>query len=146
MAVLSSEINPQSEDFANNCAAMQSAIDEFRAVEEKVLAKAEQAKEKFRKCGKLLPRERLNLLLDAGSNFLELCSLAGLKMHDFSNTTSLPSNCPIKKSQPAIVCSVTSVIQALMTATSSSMAPINPITLILTPNAFLNVRRGAQIV
>lgn len=82
MAVLSSEINPQSEDFANNCAAMQSAIDEFRAVEEKVLAKAEQAKEKFRKRGKLLPRERLNLLLDAGSNFLELCSLAGLKMHD----------------------------------------------------------------
>ncbi len=82
MAVLSSEIETQSEDFANNCAAMQVAIDEFRAVEEKVLAKAEQAKEKFRKRGKLLPRERLNLLLDAGSNFLELCSLAGLKMHD----------------------------------------------------------------
>ena len=82
MAVLSSEIETHSEDFANNCAAMQVAIDEFRSVEEKVLAKAEQAKEKFRKRGKLLPRERLNLLLDAGSNFLELCSLAGLKMHD----------------------------------------------------------------
>ncbi len=82
MAVLSSEMETHSEDFSNNCAAMQVAIDEFRAVEEKVLAKAEQAKEKFRKHGKLLPRERLNLLLDAGSNFLELCSLAGLKMHD----------------------------------------------------------------
>jgi geranyl-CoA carboxylase beta subunit len=82
MAILSSEIETHSEDFANNCAAMQIAIDEFRAVEEKVLAKAEQAKEKFRKRGKLLPRERLNLLLDGGSNFLELCSLAGLKMHD----------------------------------------------------------------
>ena len=82
MAVLSSEIETHSEDFVNNCAAMQVAIDEFRSVEEKVLAKAEQAKEKFRKRGKLLPRERLNLLLDAGSNFLELCSLAGLKMHD----------------------------------------------------------------
>ena len=82
MAVLSSEIETHSEDFANNCSAMQVAIDEFRSVEEKVLAKAEQAREKFRKRGKLLPRERLNLLLDAGSNFLELCSLAGLKMHD----------------------------------------------------------------
>lgn len=82
MAVLSSEIETHSEDFANNCSAMQVAIDAFRSVEEKVLAKAEQAREKFRKRGKLLPRERLNLLLDAGSNFLELCSLAGLKMHD----------------------------------------------------------------
>ncbi len=82
MAILTSEIQTHSEEFAKNCAAMQIAIDEFRAVEEKVLAKAEQAKEKFRKRGKLLPRERLNLLLDSGSNFLELCSLAGLKMHD----------------------------------------------------------------
>lgn len=82
MAILISEIETRSEEFANNCAAMQVAIDEFRSVEEKVLEKAEQAKEKFRKRGKLLPRERLNLLLDAGSNFLELCSLAGLKMHD----------------------------------------------------------------
>ena len=82
MAILTSEIQTHSEEFANNCAAMQVAIDEFRAVETKVLEKAEQAKEKFRKRGKLLPRERLNLLLDGGSNFLELCSLAGLKMHD----------------------------------------------------------------
>ena len=88
MAILSSEIETHSEEFANNCAAMQVAIDEFRSVEEKVLAKAEQAKEKFRKRGKLLPRERLNLLLDSGSNFLELCSLAGLKMHDDKDGSS----------------------------------------------------------
>ena len=88
MAILNSEIETHSEDFANNCAAMQVAIDEFRNVEEKVLAKAEQAKEKFRKRGKLLPRERLNLLLDSGSNFLELCSLAGLKMHDDKDGSS----------------------------------------------------------
>jgi geranyl-CoA carboxylase beta subunit len=88
MAILNSEIETQTEDFANNCAAMQVAIDEFRQVEETVLAKAEQAKEKFRKRGKLLPRERLNLLLDAGSSFLELCSLAGLKMHDDKDGSS----------------------------------------------------------
>jgi geranyl-CoA carboxylase beta subunit len=88
MAILTSEIETQSEEFANNCAAMQVAIDAFRNVEEKVLAKAEQAKEKFRQRGKLLPRERLNLLLDGGSNFLELCSLAGLKMHDDKDGSS----------------------------------------------------------
>jgi geranyl-CoA carboxylase beta subunit len=88
MTILTSDIETHSEEFSNNCAAMQVAIDEFRTVEEKVLAKAEEAKEKFRKRGKLLPRERLNLLLDAGSNFLELCSLAGLKMHDDKDGSS----------------------------------------------------------
>lgn len=82
MAVLTSEIDINSAEYAANCEIMQAAINEFRAIEEKVLAKAEQAKEKFRKRGKLLPRERLNLLLDAGTDFIELCSLAGLKMHD----------------------------------------------------------------
>jgi len=88
MTILTSDIETHSEEFSNNCAAMQVAIDEFRTVEEKVLAKAEEAKEKFRKRGKLLPRERLNLLLDAGSNFLELCSLAGLKMYDDKDGSS----------------------------------------------------------
>ncbi len=57
-------------------------IDEFRAIENKVVDKANQAKEKFHKRGKLLPRERLNLLLDRNAPFLELCSLTGYKMHD----------------------------------------------------------------
>ena len=38
--------------------------------------------EKFKQRGKLLPRERLNRLLDAGSPFLEVMALAGYKMHD----------------------------------------------------------------
>lgn len=88
MAILNSEIDTSSEYFANNCTAMQVAIDEFRKVEEKVLEQAEKAKEKFRQRGKILPRERLNLLLDAGSDFLELCSLAGLKMHDDKDGSS----------------------------------------------------------
>ena len=88
MAVLMSDVDVNSAEFAGNCEAMQTAINEFRQVEEKVLLKAEQAKEKFRKRGKLLPRERLNLLLDAGSDFIELCSLAGLKMHDDKDGSS----------------------------------------------------------
>ncbi len=61
---------------------MLACIDEFRSIEDRVVEKANQAKEKFHKRGKLLPRERLNLLLDRNAPFLELCSLAGYKMHD----------------------------------------------------------------
>lgn len=82
MSVLSSEIDANQAEFKRNCDAMQKAIDEFRDVEQKVLAKEFSAQEKFHKKNKLLPRERLNLLLDPGSDFLELCSLAGYQMHD----------------------------------------------------------------
>ncbi|WP_306419184.1 carboxyl transferase domain-containing protein, partial [Pseudomonas frederiksbergensis] len=37
---------------------------------------------KFDQRGQLLPRQRLNLLLDPGAPFLELASLAGYKLHD----------------------------------------------------------------
>ncbi|OZG71619.1 acetyl-CoA carboxylase carboxyltransferase subunit [Hahella sp. CCB-MM4] len=82
MPVIESLINPNSEEFAKNRESMEVALAEFRTIEEKVLHKAREAKEKFHKKGKLLPRERLNLLLDRGTPFLELCSLAGFKMHD----------------------------------------------------------------
>jgi geranyl-CoA carboxylase beta subunit len=82
MAKLDSTITPQSPGFINNAEAMQSFIDEFRAVEQKVLSKENEAKEKFKAKGKLLPRERLNRLLDPGAPFLEISSLAGYKMHD----------------------------------------------------------------
>ncbi|MFT7185652.1 MAG: geranyl-CoA carboxylase beta subunit, partial [Pseudohongiellaceae bacterium] len=62
--------------------AMQVFVDAFRAIEKKVLDKENEAKEKFIKRGKLLPRVRLNLLLDRGAPFLEISSLAGYKMHD----------------------------------------------------------------
>lgn len=81
MPVLASDINPHSAEFADNSQAMQKAIDEFRQVEQKVLDKAQAAKTKFVKRGKLLPRERLNLLLDPGSDFIELASLAGYQQH-----------------------------------------------------------------
>jgi len=61
---------------------MQACIDEFRSVERKVVDKEKEAREKFVAKNKLLPRERLNLLLDRGAPFLEVSSLAGYKMHD----------------------------------------------------------------
>lgn len=82
MAKIESSISAGSPEFQANAEAMQGFIDSFREVEEKVVAKENEAKEKFVKREKLLPRERLNLLLDRGAPFLEISSLAGYKMHD----------------------------------------------------------------
>ena len=87
MPVIESLLNPTDADFARNCAAMQAFIDGFRAVEQGVLDKARQARARFEKRGQLLPRERLGLLLDAGAPFIELCPLAGYKLHDDKDGT-----------------------------------------------------------
>ena len=87
MAVIQSQIDTQGEDFARNREAMLAAVSGFREIEQKLLDKAAEAQAKFDKRGQLLPRERLNLLLDPGAPFLELCSLAGYKLHDDKDGT-----------------------------------------------------------
>jgi geranyl-CoA carboxylase beta subunit len=87
MPVIQSEIDVHSPDFAKNRQAMLTAVASFREVEQQCLNKASEAKAKFDKRGQLLPRERLNLLLDAGAPFLELSSLAGYKLHDDKDGT-----------------------------------------------------------
>ncbi len=88
MPVLESELDASSPAFQTNAAAMQKSIDEFREIEAKVVAKELESKEKFDKREKLLPRERLNRLLDAGTPFLEVMQLAGYKMHDDKDGSS----------------------------------------------------------
>lgn len=82
MPQIQSQLDPHSEAFARNCAAMLTAIEHVQQLEQNLLNKAAEAKGKFDKRGQLLPRERLNLLLDPGAPFLELASLAGYKLHD----------------------------------------------------------------
>lgn len=79
---LETKLDVKSKDFAENRKALNDKIKAFRAIEELVSKKAEEAKDKAKKLGKLLPRQRLELLLDPDSTFLELCSLAGYQMHD----------------------------------------------------------------
>lgn len=88
MAQIQSQLDPHSEAFARNRAAMLAAIEQVRQLEQKLLDKAADAKDKFSKRGQLLPRERLNLLLDPGAPFLELASLAGYKLHDDKDGSS----------------------------------------------------------
>ncbi|WP_341305098.1 geranyl-CoA carboxylase subunit beta [Pseudomonas sp. TMP25] len=87
MSVIQSEIDVQGEDFAKNREVMLAAVASFRDIEQTCLNKATDAKAKFDKRGQLLPRERLNLLLDPGAPFLELSSLAGYKLHDDKDGT-----------------------------------------------------------
>lgn len=82
MPVLQSDIDVHGQGFKTNSEFMQSCIDEFRAIEKKVIEKELASTEKFIQRKKLLPRDRLNRLLDAGSPFLEVMALAGYKMHD----------------------------------------------------------------
>ena len=57
-------------------------LDDLRATEDRVRALSERAKQKFETLGKLLPRDRLSLLLDRGRPFIALSTLAGHGMDD----------------------------------------------------------------
>ena len=82
MPVFESKINPNSESFQKNRADHLALIAEFRGLEVKIRQSSARAEPKFRKRGQLLPRERIDLLLDRGAPFIQLSTLAGYKMHD----------------------------------------------------------------
>lgn len=82
MPVIQSQLDPHSAQFAQNHQAMLAGLQQLRDIQQHQLDKAAEAKAKFEKRGQLLPRERLNLLLDPGAPFLELAGLAGYKLHD----------------------------------------------------------------
>ncbi len=82
MPVIESLIDPHSPQFAQNRQALLESLQHLRQLEQNLLSKAQEAKPKFDTRGQLLPRERLDLLLDPGAPFLELASLAGYKLHD----------------------------------------------------------------
>jgi len=82
MAVIETQIDRDSGEFAENRADMLVRIDEFRELEQRVRDASNAKRELFQERGQLLPRERLAMLLDRGAPFLELSTLAGYKMHD----------------------------------------------------------------
>ncbi|MFT5584506.1 MAG: geranyl-CoA carboxylase beta subunit [Cognaticolwellia sp.] len=82
MPTLSSSLNPKSAAFQENTARMQERLDEIRALEAQVRATSAKRKARFEARGQLIPRERVERLLDPGTPFLELSTLAGLAMHD----------------------------------------------------------------
>jgi geranyl-CoA carboxylase beta subunit len=87
MPVIETSLDVHGEEFSQNREAMLKAVEEFRSIEKKVVAKAETQRPKFEKRGQLLPHERVTRLLDPGSPFLSLMNLAGYMMHDDKDGT-----------------------------------------------------------
>ena len=83
MNVLQSRINPRDAAFAVNRDAMQAQVDDLRQLVDSVRqGGGPKSQERHTSRGKLLPRERLNALLDPGSPFLELSQLAAYEVYD----------------------------------------------------------------
>ncbi|WP_417519850.1 acyl-CoA carboxylase subunit beta [Minwuia sp.] len=82
MAVLTSKLSTQSDGFRQNRADMLAKIEGIRALEQKVRDTSNAKADVFAKRGQLTPRERIDRLLDKGSPFLEIQTLAGLGFHD----------------------------------------------------------------
>ncbi len=83
MPIIETRINARSEEFQANAAAMQAQIDDLRAKLAQVSqGGSEVARKKHVSRGKLLPRDRVEQLLDPGTPFLELSALAAYNMYD----------------------------------------------------------------
>jgi len=77
MTTIKSKINSKSTDFVANAVAMQAQVDDLKATLTKISqGGGSKACERHIGRGKLLPRERVQGLLDPGSPFLELSALA----------------------------------------------------------------------
>uniref|UniRef100_UPI0025838E5B carboxyl transferase domain-containing protein n=1 Tax=Diaphorobacter sp. TaxID=1934310 RepID=UPI0025838E5B len=80
--ILESQLNPRSADFQANAAAMRAVVEDLRAQIARVSqGGGEAARAKHVARGKLLPRERVEMLLDPGTPFLEIAPLAALNMY-----------------------------------------------------------------
>lgn len=82
LGVLPDGVGRNSEAFAQNSEAMEGLISQLQSHINKVLAGGgEEAVKRNRKRNKLLPRERIDKLIDPGSSFLELSQLAGHELY-----------------------------------------------------------------
>jgi len=92
MPILETQLNVRSADFAANAAAMRSLVADLQAqVAKAALGGGDAARAKHTARGKLLPRERVQRLLDPGTPFLELSPLAALGLYpDRDGTDSAP--------------------------------------------------------
>jgi 3-methylcrotonyl-CoA carboxylase beta subunit len=80
--MLDSKVDRKSAEFGANAAAMRALVDELRARQAKsALGGGDAARAKHVARGKLLPRDRVEMLLDPGAPFLELSPLAAFGMY-----------------------------------------------------------------
>jgi len=81
MTIIKSQLNPRSDEFRANAAAMRALVDDLRAKTAEVsLGGPAEHRKKHVARGKLLVRDRIDALLDPGTPFLELSPMAGWGM------------------------------------------------------------------
>ena len=92
MPTIETKLNARSAEFQANAAAMRALVDDLKARVQKVGAGGgEAARKKHTDRGKLLPRVRVQMLLDPGTPFLEVAPLAALGMYpDRDGSDSAP--------------------------------------------------------
>jgi 3-methylcrotonyl-CoA carboxylase beta subunit len=83
VAKIISKINVRSPEFIENAAHMQVQVDDLKVKLEQIkLGGGQRSRDRHLSRGKLLPRDRVNALLDAGSPFLELSQLAAYEVYE----------------------------------------------------------------
>ena len=83
MPIIKSQINARSQAFQENADAMQQQIDDLNEkLAINIKGGSESSRQRHVARGKLLPRDRVEKLLDPGSPFLELSPLAALNMYN----------------------------------------------------------------
>ena len=83
MSVLSTSVNPKRADYQENYATNLRLVEEFHARQAHVRqGGSERARQRHIERGKLLPRDRVEMLLDPGTPFLELSTLAAWGMYN----------------------------------------------------------------
>ena len=83
MTILTSQLNTRSQAFADNARQMQSLVDDLESLIEQIKqGGGERYQARHQARGKLLPRERVDMLIDPGSPFLEFSQLAAHAMYD----------------------------------------------------------------
>lgn len=83
MSKINSKIHPDDKNYQLNRKNMQQLVKDLQSLVEKIkLGGSEHARQRHIKRGKLLTRERINILLDPGSAFLELSQIAAFELYD----------------------------------------------------------------
>lgn len=83
MSVLQSQIQTHSEEFRTNTERMDALVQDLRAKTAAVAQGGpETARKKYQERGKLFVRQRIDLLLDPGTPFLELSALAAMGLYE----------------------------------------------------------------
>ncbi len=83
MTTLTSNIDTRSDEFRANATAMEALVTDLKKTSAQIaVGGSPSARKKHVARGKLLPRDRIDRLLDPGSPFLEISQLAALGMYD----------------------------------------------------------------